>query len=138
MKKKAIMALVASLVIATAWADDYPYLTFRTSNGEEVSVATSSLVITFENGNMVATTDGTPLTISLADLSKMFFSADATGIDEVTTKDGLENADEPVEVFTLTGISVGKYENLNQAKSTLQKGIYVVKGSSQTLKIAVK
>ena len=45
---------------------------------------------------------------------------------------------EAIEVFTLTGISVGKYKNMQQAQNTLERGIYVVKSKNRTLKIAVK
>ena len=45
---------------------------------------------------------------------------------------------EPVEVFTMTGISMGKYESMKQAQATLEQGIYVVKSKNKTLKITVK
>lgn len=135
--KKSCFFLLTLAAVATAQADDYPYLTFQTADGQTQSVATTELVITFADGNLVATdNNGATTTFPLSSLQKMYFASEAsesTGIDLLSTA-----ADEPVEVFTLTGISQGRYENLQQAQSTLAKGIYVVKGENRTFKISVK
>ena len=134
--KKSFFFLLTLAAVATAQADDYPYLTFQTAGGESTSVLTSSLVIPFSGGNLVATaSDGTATTLPLSGLSKMYFSASGTtGIEETPAA----TTDEPVEVFTLAGISLGQYENLKHAQTTLAKGIYVVKSPSRTLKISVR
>lgn len=134
--KKSLFFLLTLGAVATAQADDYSYLTFQTSDGQAQSVASASLVITFANGNLVATdNNGATTTLPLASLSKMYFSSESTGIDAPSSS---IPTDEHVEVFTLAGISLGQYENLQQAETTLAKGIYVVKSPSQTLKIVVK
>ena len=64
---------------------------------------------------MFQTNDGTILTMASASLTITF-----------------------VEVFTITGIFVGKYENVEKARTTLERGIYVVKNKNHILKIAVQ
>ncbi len=134
--KKTFIALMATLGVLTAQADDFGYLTFQTTDGTKVSMASTSLVITFENGNMIVSNGIENQTFALSDFSKMYFSdeAESSGIDETT----LSEDNEAVEVFTLTGISLGSFDNLKQAQTTLQHGIYVVKSQRQTFKIAVK
>lgn len=129
-----MILLVASVGLLTAHADDYPYLMFQATDGTTTAVASSSLTITFADGDMTVTDGTTTQTLPLTSLSKMFFSADATGIEDTKT----QASDEAIEVFTLTGISVGKYKNMQQAQNTLERGIYVVKSKNRTLKIAVK
>lgn len=132
--KKLFLTPLFLLGVATVQADDYPYLTFQTSDGAEVSVESSSLVITFENGKMMATSGGNSINLTLSDLAKMYFSAEATGIESTSTEP-LKGA---VEAFSLSGISLGKYENIEQARQALPKGIYVVKSQNNTRKIAVQ
>ena len=135
--KKVLLFLLGLTGIVMAHADDYQYLTFLNNNGTEQSVVATELVITFSNGNMIATDNsGKVTTIALSDLNKMYFSASTTAIESTEAED--ETKDSEVEVYSLTGTPVGKFENMKQAKATLQKGIYVVKSSSQTIKIAVQ
>ena len=135
--KKQFITLLALAGMATAQAEDndYPYLMFQTTDGTTTAVASSNLTITFSDGKLIATDANTGTqTFTLTDLSKMFFSTDATGIEETEA----ETDNEAVEVFTTTGISLGKFENMKEAQSALERGIYVMKSKSRTLKIAVK
>ena len=128
-----VLGLAGTLM---AHADDYPYLTFLNTNGTEQSVVATGLIITFSDGQMIATDNGGKVTtISLSDLNKMYFSSGTSAIENTETEE--ETKDSEVEVFTLEGTSLGKYEDIQQATTSLQKGVYVVKRSHQTLKIAV-
>ena len=135
--KKVFLFVLGLAGTLMAHADDYPYLTFLDTNGTEQSVVATGLVITFSDGQMNATdNNGKVTTISLSDLKKMYFSSATSAIDSTGTEE--EAKDSEVEVFTLAGNSRGKYEDIRQAKTALQKGVYVVKRSNQTLKIAVQ
>lgn len=116
-------------------AYEYPYLVFQNSEGSTKILSVESLSITISDGKLVATNvDGTQ-TFTLSELSKMFFSKanDQTAINEnVTTND------EEVEVFTTGGMTMGKFASLSLAKASLKPGIYVIKNSQKTYKIAVK
>lgn len=128
-----VLGLAGTLMVH---ADDYPYLTFMNTNGTEQSVVATGLIITFSDGQMIATDNsGKVTTISLSDLNKMYFSSGTSAIENTETEE--ETKDSEVEVFTLEGTSLGKYEDIQQATTALQKGVYVVKRSHQTLKIAV-
>lgn len=135
--KKYFITLLALVGMATAEAEDndYPYLMFQTTDGTTTAVAASGLTITFSDGKLIATdaNNGTQI-FTLTDLNKMFFSTDATGIEETEA----EADNEAVEVFTTTGISLGQFENMKAAQSALERGIYVMKSKIRTLKIAVK
>ena len=118
----------------TAQADEFPYLTFETTNGAKVSVAVESLRLTI---------NGTTLTVgsqsfTLSNLSKMYFSTtDETNgvvdtIDDLSTdKSLLENA----EIYDLNGriVTQGK-----ASKSKLPRGVYIVKTNEKNCIIAVK
>jgi hypothetical protein len=116
----------------STYADDYPYLIFETTDGSRTPVEVESLTIQIVDGNLVA--DGK--TFSLTSLSKMFFAntPDATsGIEDLRSADS-----GAVEVYSLNGMSLGSYNNVSEAKQSLQRGIYVIKSGSKTFKVAVK
>ena len=111
--------------------DNYPYLTFETTDGAKVSVNTESLKLTI---------NGTTLTVgdqqfTLTNLSKMYFTqqADLTGISNAGTQE-----EEVVEVFTTRGVKLGKYLNINEAKTSLKPGLYILKSKQKSFKIVVK
>ena len=66
-----MLVLAGTLV---AQADDYPYLTFQKTDGTTQPVDVSGLVLTFSNGQLIATTSSGNVTFSLMELSKMYFS----------------------------------------------------------------
>lgn len=128
--------LTTLLVLATAimaQAYDYPYLALQTTSGTVTQVATESLSLTISGTQLKATNNEGTQTFTLSELSCMYFVASATGINTIDL-----NQAGPVEVSTLTGASVGRYESLSAACSTLPAGVYIVQTQSNTLKIAVQ
>ena len=134
-----ILAFVVSAVF-TASADDFQFLTVQQSDGVEQSFTAAGLTITFSQGNMVLNENGTTTTISLADLSKMFFTNEATGIKNLPNE-----SEESLAVYDLSGRKVmdvanSQLRNLstsqlrNLSTSQLPKGVYIVNGK----KIVVK
>ncbi len=136
--KKALFIFLSMMGLPSAHADtyDFPYLAFKQNNGTVQTVAVQSLVLTFSNGTLIATNSDGSKSFILADLQKMYFttSTEASGITDVETP-----TDSPVEIFTVSGIAVGKYDTLAAAKDALAKGIYIAKQQNgSTFKIAVK
>lgn len=129
------MILSVILTLTTAYADDYPYLTFEKQDGTTQSVAVSGLTLTIADGNLIAANGTETLTLALSDLTKMFFASEATGIDELTAKLPSDGA---AEVFTLTGVSLGQYDSMQAVRAALQQGVYIIKVNGQTLKVMVK
>ena len=127
-----ILAFVMSAVLTISADDNYQFLTVQQTDGVEQSFTASGLTITFSQGNMVLNENGTTTTISLADLSKMFFSM-TSGIKQMENGKGImENGEENIEVFDLQGRKLPS--GAGGRLSKLPKGIYIVNGK----KIVVK
>ena len=124
MKRYMLMMALVAMTALTANAGSYDYLLVQKTDGTSQSFAALGLSITFENGNMVLKENGNSTSLSLTDLSKMFFSATAepSGIDGMTENPTLNTA----AVYDLSGRKV--------VKGQLPKGIYIINGK----KIVVK
>lgn len=126
----------ATLMLAlAASADTYPYLSFQKADGTTVSFGVESLSMTFtDSGSKLVVTDGsTSQTLSVTDLTKMFFSSSGTtGISEVTTADG------DMLVYTTSGTYVGKFASTRNLSEAVEPGIYLVKQNGKTKKIAIR
>ena len=104
--------------------DVYTYLTFEMTDGTKVSVATSSLTLTFSGNTLTVGSQ----TFTLSNLSKMYFSTSnesTTGIEEMATLD-----DENAEIYDLQGHQIQKEQ--------MWKGVYIIKTKNRTRKILVK
>ena len=132
--KRIFLFLLTVLATLTAQAYDYPYLVFQTTDGTVTAVAVEALNITSSNGNLVVTNNDGTKTFPLSTLSKMYFSTDGTtDIDSAQTSDTTE-----VEVVAASGVSLGKFASLDEARKALKQGVYVVKLKEKTFKISVK
>lgn len=135
MKNILILILTFTTSLMT-YANDYTYnyLVFTTQDGTEKAIAVESLKLSFVNGQLVVDNGVESQTYSLTSLSKMFFSENTVdGIVETVI-----NGNEDVDVFTVSGIWMGKFENVDDAKKSLQRGVYVLKQGKTTSKIAIK
>lgn len=152
MKRLIILAVISAL-FAKAKADgEYPYFTFVTSDGSVTSVALNSYSMAVESENdtksalkLEVTDDGKLAAISpngdmlftLTDLTKMYFSdKDETALIDSIIESKAESTS--TEVFTVSGISLGKFSNMNEAKSALNTGIYIFKTNNKQLKISIQ
>ena len=131
---KVFITAVMVLIGMSVSAEDYNYLTFETSSGTTTSVALSNLKITFANGKLVAVNSATSTSLTLSELSKMYFSnTSSTGIESVGT-----STTTSVKAYTVTGMFIGEFASVNEATQNLKKDVYVVKADDKTFKIAVK
>ena len=148
---KRILLLLMCLPAFAAQAQDYGYLTFRTADGTEQSIAAAGLKITFADGKMLATAGTETLDIALSDLASMFFASERTGIDKVGADDaaalhwrvdegGLHAAaadgDTMIRLYDASGKAVASGRGTLSAK--LAKGIYVMKAAGQTIKVLAR
>ena len=141
MKRLLLMTMVLIGGGLAANAYNYPYLTLKTADGAMKSVPVTSLVLTFADGQLVATTTDGAETFVLNDLNSMHFSqtdetaeksvVDAISGMEVMPADG-------ITVYTLSGTLVGRYDTMAQAKTALRAGVYLFKMEGKTMKISVK
>ena len=128
------IALLLTAFISSASAYDYPYLVFQNSDFTETAVSVESLTLSISGDQIVATNNDGSQSFTLSDLNKMEFSTSTTNVTENTT----DESDPHVEIYNLTGIHLGGFDNIDSATASLQRGIYIVKGVSETYKIAVR
>ena len=115
--KKILILVLALMTSVMTYADgfNYGYLVFTTQEGTEKSVAVENLKLTFVNGQMVVDNGVESQTYDLSSLSKMFFSGNAVdGIEET-----MIDANKEVDVFTVSGIGMGSFNNVDDAKKSL-------------------
>jgi len=123
---------MAGALGASATTYDYPYMYFVTTDGTLQSMAVDGMTFAFTDGSMVVTNESESKTFTLTAMNKMYFS-ESSGLEELVNA-----TDESVEVYNMAGIMLGRYANTQQAMQELDRGIYVLKSQSTTLKIAVR
>lgn len=114
-------------------ADDYSYLLIEGSDGSQTTVTAVGTVITFADGKMTVHSDGKETTFSLSDMGKMYFT-NATGVKTLS----LNQLSGEVDIYTTSGIHMGKYSSVSEARTQLGSGIYIVKAQDKTYKMTVK
>lgn len=135
MKKKLLTLSLACLPFVAANADTYPYLSFETQDGTTRSVSVESLAITFSDGKLLASNGTDSYEISVASLSRMYFSTDnLTGISTVKSGETSGN----MEVYSLSGVRIGTFASAEALRSGVSAGVYIVKSNGKTLKVTVR
>jgi hypothetical protein len=149
-----LRTLVASLLLVlgatAALADDYQYLTISQNDGETSYTVSSIRKITFDATNMVLhLSDGSEQSLPLADLSKMFFSKDGSGVSLTPMQSKMHfsggvlrtniAAGEHVAIYNMKGEKVfSANESGTFDLTTLTKGVYIVKVGTETRKVVNK
>ena len=128
MKRLYLGLLLAALSLAVH-ADDYRYMAFQTNDGAVRTITVEGLQMTYEDAKLIATTDNEQLVINLSELSKMYFTDTAAGID--TPLESQDAVDPNTVVYNLQGMCVGRLQ-------AQPKGIYIVKTNGQTRKVTLK
>ena len=110
-----------------AIAGNYPYLTFKLTDGAKVSVPVTSLTLSVNGTTLKAGSQ----TFTIYNLSKMYFSSTdetsgVTAIDELTAEDI-----EGKEIYDLNGHRL-------DSDAQLPRGVYIVKSKNKTCKIVVR
>ncbi len=130
--KKILLTALCFAAMASAHADDLLNMAFTTSDGDIV-MSSSGMIITFDNGYLVAANEEEKRSFSLSDVTKFYFTTEATGI---TTLEA--DSTEPVTVYTLTGQQMGTFAAGDNLQGRLGKGTYVVKGNNTSKKLIVR
>lgn len=132
--KKLLLLLSVLLLQSAVNAEGYKYLTFETTGGEQQSISTKNLNITFADGSLSAISGAAMLSYRVADLGKMSFSMNDAAVDMVDAC-----FDAPFAVYSVTGMAYGTYDTVAAARRALVPGIYVLRyENGATRKIAVK
>ncbi len=133
--KKVFFALLLAVQTASAELYDYPYMAFQTTDGIVKTVSVSSLSLSVSNGVLIATSDDGTESFTLSDLSKMYFTSEAV-VTKVQNPESTGSSE--VEVTSLAGVFCGTFPCVEAARQSLPAGMYIVKNSKETFKIAVK
>ncbi len=120
--KKILLTIIAITAMNTAKADDFPYLTFETTDGLTVSIPVSDVSFSINEREMTVG----DYTFELTNLKKMYFSKEnnITGVKETNTASNDNNIK---EIYDLQGHKV--------LLPQTQKGIYIIKTKNGNHKI---
>lgn len=128
---KQTLLLISVLAGATtAIASDFPSMVFELKDGSTLRVNSERLTITFDDNNLTAKHSDGSNTISLSDLSKLYFTTDAASLIELDA-----NVLGEVDIYTTGGIHAGHYQSAQEAMNVLPEGVYLIKSGDITLKI---
>lgn len=131
---KKVFLLLAVCCAIFAHASTYNFLVFTSTEGSKTAFGVKNLTLKVEGSDLLITNAEGTVNLILAGLASMQFSNEniATDLEDVL------NADEPVQVFSLSGTSLGVYGSLMEAVQTLNAGAYVISNGSVTQTIVVK
>ncbi len=133
--KRSLFILAVVLCAVTAQAADYPYLVFTNTGGTSTVLSVSDMTLAVSGSSLqVTNTDGTS-SFTLTGLANMQFSKDGSTVSAI---ENVIDAGAAVEVFSMTGISLGHYNTLLEAVSAAGTGAYVIKQGANTQTMVVK
>ena len=131
-----LYALFAAIAITiAAQATDYPYLVFTNTAGTTTIMSVDQLTITIHSTTLEVTDAQQTKTFTLTDLANMQFSIDGS---TVTATENVLNAEQPIHVYSASGILIGAFPSLSKAVTALQTGAYVIKQGALTQTIHVQ
>lgn len=131
---KKIFLLLSVCCAIFAHASTYNFLVFTNAEGTKTAFGVKNLTLKVEGSDLLITNAEGTVNLILAGLASMQFSNEniATDLEDVL------NADAPMQVFSLSGTSLGVYGSLMEAAQTLNAGAYVISNGSVTQTIVVK
>ena len=131
---KKVFLLLSVCCAIFAHASTYNFLVFTSTEGTKTAFGVKNLTLKVEGSDLLITNAEGTVNLILAGLASMQFSNEniATDLEDVL------NADAPMQVFSLSGTSLGVYGSLMEAAQTLNAGAYVISNGSVTQTIVVK
>ena len=131
---KKVFLLLSVCCAIFAHASTYNFLVFTSTEGTKTAFGVKNLTLKVEGSDLLITNAEGTVNLILAGLASMQFSNEniATDLEDVL------NADTPMQVFSLSGTSLGVYGSLMEAAQTLNAGAYVISNGSVTQTIVVK
>ena len=131
---KKVFLLLAVCLAMMAHASTYNFLVFTNTEGTNTVFSVVNLWLNVDGSDLqVTNADGT-VSILLTALKSMQFSEDSI----ISAVENVLNADAAVQVFSVSGTSLGAYSSLMEAAQTLDAGAYVISNGSVTQTIVVK
>ena len=134
MPMKNVFLLLALSIAMMAHAGTYNYLVFTNQAGSTTAFSVSNLTLRVNGSDLQVTNDDGTVDFVLTELLSMQFSIDQTA----TGVEGILNADAPVQVYSVTGASIGTYCSMVEAAKGLNAGTYVISSGNQSLTVVIK
>ena len=131
---KNLFLLLALGFAMMAHAGTYNYLVFTNQVGSTTAFSVSNLTLKVNGSDLQVTNDDGTVDFVLTELLSMQFSIDQTA----TGVEGILNADAPVQVYSVTGASIGTYCSMVEAAKSLNAGTYVISSGNQSLTVVIK
>lgn len=130
------MVLAMLLCAVLVQAGTYAYLVFTNTEGTKTALSVTDMTMKVNGTQLDVTNTAGTVNFALTDLAAMQFSEDGetlpAGIVNVL------NADAPVTVYSISGASLGTFDNLVQAAQQLGTGAYVISNGSISQTIVIK
>lgn len=133
--KRLLLSLTMLSATALMNATDYtfPYLTFVKTNGQTQTFSVEDITMVPQSGILTITTNSGTETLTISELSKMYFSQDNTDAIIATTDDAQESG--MILLYTAGGQYVGQFSNLSAAQAAMKTGtVYVIKKGKESMK----
>ena len=130
-----IVLVLAVCCAMMAQAATYSYLVFTSTSGTVTFFGVSNLTLTVSGSNLQVSNDDGTVNLVLIDLAAMQFS---TSDDTVTAIENVLDGDAPVQVFSVSGVSMGSFGSLIEAAQQLQAGAYVISNGKNSQTIVIK
>lgn len=131
---KKVFLLLAVCTAMMAHASTYNFLVFTNTEGTNTAFSVKDLTLKVEGSDLLITNAEGTVSMLLTAMKSMQFSEDGT----VSAVENILNADTPVQVFSVSGTSLGVYSSLMEAAQTLNAGAYVISNGSVTQTVVIK
>lgn len=121
-----------SSVVSAQAALPYDVMVFELNDGTMEVIDVNNLVMTFNSDNMKVQSDEKSILLPVGELKSLYFT-NSSGIDDLNVAlDGV------VEVFALSGVKVGDFDSISEARTSLHRGVYIFKDNSgKTAKVGI-
>lgn len=134
MTKSIYCFLLGVSVVFSGWSiSSYPSMAFTLKDGETRIIGNEKLQITFNEDIIVAANQEARLEMPAQQVVSFQFYNQLTGVNDIEAD---ETAD--VDVYSLSGMAIGNFKSLSEAKAHLSTGVYIVKAGNSTYKIVVE
>ena len=130
-----IVLVLAVCCAMMAQAATYSYLVFTNTSGTTTAFEVSNLTMTVSGSNLQVTNDKGTVNLVLTELAAMQFS---TSADSITAIENVLDGDQPVQVFSVSGVSLGTFGSLVEAAQQLNAGAYVISNGKKSQTIVLK
>jgi len=128
------MALLVCAVMAQA--GEYAYLVFVNQNNDTTALSVTDMTLSVNENSLAVTNAEGTVNFTLTDLQFMQFMTDE---GQMAMKvDNVLDANAPIDVYTILGTKVGRYNSLLEAAGVLGKGSYVISNGKNAQTIVLQ